>query len=247
MRIPMETVNGIILLNVSVNDINGCMAFDTGAMKTCLNKFYFPDLAGKDIEVSKFDNEMKKASATQGICDIRCHEWSIPEASVLLFDMNYVEKPLRKIKKDLNFLGTIGMDLIREHTVLIDYADSQIRLDEEVPEGLEYFEMKTAVLPVIDVKVLDNIYPFVLDTGANTCLLDPSLGKDHLKVIHEAGGMVQIPKVSALGKEYSDITAVMHNMDDIKAKVSVSGVIGYQLLKNRLSFFDFGNEKIGIK
>lgn len=246
MIIPIEVVSGIILINVSVNGINGYMAFDTGAMKTCLNKFHFPDFVGKDIEVAKFDNEMKTASAVESICDIRCHEWVAPKTSVLLLDMDYVEKPLRNIKPDLCFLGTIGIDLIREHTVLLDYANLQIGLDEDAPEGLEYFEMKTGVLPVIDVNVLDNVYQFVLDTGANTCLLDKSFGIDSLKVIDEVNGIVQI-KVTALGSEYSDVTAVMHNIDDIKLKVPVSGVIGYQVLKNRLSFFDFKNEKIGIK
>ena len=35
--------------------------------------------------------------------------------------------------------------------------------------------------------------------------------------------------------------------EDIKAKVEVSGVIGYQVLKDYVTYFDFKNEKIGIR
>ena len=66
-------------------------------------------------------------------------------------------------------------------------------------------------------------------------------------VVNEASGIVQIPNVSALGREYKDIIAVMNNIDAIKAKVDVSGVIGYQVLKDCVSYFDFKNEKLGIR
>ena len=80
--------------------------------------------------------------------DIECNDWSISEASVLLLAMGYVEKPLRGAKPDLDFLGTMGIDIIKSHTVLLDYANSQVVLDEEAPDGLEYYDMKADVFPV---------------------------------------------------------------------------------------------------
>ena len=247
MRLPFEVVSGIVLLNVSVNGKTGYMAFDTGAMQTCLNKTHFTEIEGKEVEVAKFDNEVKKASTVVTTCDIECNDWSISEASVLLLDMGYVEKPLRGAKPDLDFLGTMGIDLIKSHTVLLDYANLQVVLDEEAPDGLEYYDMKADVLPVIDISCDGVPYRFVLDSGANTCLLDKTLGKEKFKVVNEASGIVQIPSVSALGREYKDIIAVMNNIDAIKAKVDVSGVIGYQVLKDYVSYFDFKNEKLGIR
>src|SRR3712207_5935227 len=115
MNIPFETVSGIILMKAAVNSTDGFMAFDTGAMQTCLNRVYFPSLAGKSVEVAKFDQDIQTASAAEAVCDLRCHRWSVSGASVLLLDMNYVEAPLRQLKPELRFLGTIGIDLIREH------------------------------------------------------------------------------------------------------------------------------------
>lgn len=247
MKIPVEIVNGIILLKASIDGIDGHVALDTGAMKTCLNKVHFPDLSGKEREVYKFDNEIKENSAVEGICTIQCHEWSLPKTSVLLFDMSYVEKPLRKMNPHLKFLGVIGIDHIKKHRLFLDYENSYIALDEEAPKGLSYFGMNSDILPIIEIEVFDQMHPFVLDTGANTCLLDKSLNTDALKTIDETNGIVQIPKIIAFGCEYHDVTAVIHNIDDIRSKVSVSGVIGYQVLSNRISFFDFDKGRIGIK
>ena len=58
--------------------------------------------------------------------------------------------------------------------------------------------------------------------------------------------IVYIPSLSTLGREYQDVLAVMNNIDAIQAKVAVSGVIGYQVLKDSVSYFDFKNERIGI-
>lgn len=247
MRISFELISGIILLNVSVNGLNGHMAFDTGAMQTCLNKSHFSEIEGKSKNIAKFDNEVKKASTIETTCNISCNEWHIPEAPVLLLDMGYVERPLRGAKPDLDFLGTVGIDIIKNHTVLLDYSNSQIILDEEAPDGLAYFDLKTRELPVINVSCEDTSYQFVLDSGANTCLLDKTLGTEKFKIVNEASGIVQIPNLSALGKTYKDVLAVMNNIDSIKAKVDVSGVIGYQILKDYVSYFDFAREIIGIR
>ena len=247
MKIPFEVIGGIIMLDVCVNGKEGKMAFDTGAMQTCLNKNHFEDFEGETKDVSKFDGAVKTETTVKGKCDIKCHDWELTETSVILLDMNYVEKPLKGVKPDLMFLGTMGIDIIRDHKVLLDYAASQLIFDEETLENTETYEMNAEVLPIIDVRVGKDDYKLVLDTGANTCMLDDSFKQKGFKVLNEAAGVVQIPTVSALGGEYSDIIAVITNMVAIKAKVDVSGVIGYQILKDCSSYFDFEAGKISIK
>ena len=68
-----------------------------------------------------------------------------------------------------------------------------------------------------------------------------------IKVINETAGIVQIPSLTVFGREYDAVAAVRNNIDAIKAKVDVSGVIGYQVLKDCVSYFDFKNGKIGIR
>ena len=246
MKIPFELFGGIIMLDVSVNGKDGKMAFDTGAMQTCLNKNHFDGFEGEEKEVSKFDGEVKSETTVKGKCDIKCHDWELADSSVILLDMNYVEKPLKGSKPDLVFLGTLGIDVIRSHKVLLNYKTSQLIFDESALENAEEYEMNTEVLPVIDACIGEEEYKFVLDTGANTCMLDDSFRSKGFKALNEAAGVVQIPSVSALGGEYSNVMAVITNMAAIKAKVDVSGVIGYQVLKDYISHFDFETGKISI-
>ena len=222
------------------------MAFDTGAMQTCLNKNYFAGYEGNEKEVSVFSGELKSETTLTAKCKINCYDWDMTDTSVLLLDMDYVEKPLKSIKADVVFLGTIGFDVIGSHNVLLDYTDSLLILDEETSGNYDIYDMQTDVLPVINVNIDDENYRFILDTGANTCLLDDSFKEKGFKVSDDTPGLVQIPLISALGHEYSDIMAVITNISSIKEKVEVSGVIGYQILKDHISYFDFAAGNIRI-
>ena len=246
MKIPFETVGGIILLDVTVNGKSGQMAFDTGAMQTCLNKSYFADAKGSEKQVSVFSGELKAETTVAAKCTIKCREWETADTSVLMLDMDYVEKPLKSLKADIRFLGTVGYDVIGSHKVLLDYADTLLTLDEEISGSYDAYDMRTDVLPVIDVDIDNEKYKFVLDTGANTCLLDAAFGAKGFKASDAAPGLVDIPRISALGREYSDTAAVITDISAIKAKVEVSGVIGYQILKDNVSFFDFAAGDIRI-
>lgn len=106
--------------------------------------------------------------------------------------------------------------------------------------------MVAEVLPIIDVCIEDEHYSFVLDTGANTCMLDDSFKKKGFKELNGTANIVQIPQLVALGHRYYDITAVYADMTAVKSKVDVSGIIGYQVLKECISYFDFDSETISV-
>lgn len=246
MKIPFELLNGIILLDVSVNGKSGKMAFDTGAMQTCLNSSHFKNFEGERKEVSKFDGAVKTETTVKGKCDMQCRDWNLTDLPVILLDMDYVEKPLKAVRSDLIFLGTMGIDVIRSHKVLLHYAASELILDEEFSVPAEIYEMHTDILPVVDVCIGEESYKFVLDTGANTCMLEDSFKQKDFPAVNAASTVVQIPKMTALGKDYSDVMAVITDMSAIQSKLPVSGVIGYQILKDGISYFDFEEGKIFI-
>ena len=58
--------------------------------------------------------------------------------------------------------------------MLLHYAASELLLDEEFSVPAETYEMHTDILPVVDVSIGEESYKFVLDTGANTCMLEDS-------------------------------------------------------------------------
>ena len=130
--------------------------------------------------------------------------------------------------------------------MLLHYAASELILDEEFPVPAESYKMNTDILPVVDVFIGEESYKFVLDTDANTCMLEDSFKEKDFLAVNAASAVVQIPKMTALGKEYSDVMAVITDMSAIQSKLPVSGVIGYQILKDGISYFDFEEGKIFI-
>ena len=105
--------------------------------------------------------------------------------------------------------------------------------------------MKCEKLPVIEVEAANRTCNFVLDTGANTCLLGKIFQNDpHLIPLSKSPNIVTIPVVRVGGNEYKSITAVISDISAIQKRVPVDGVIGYQVLSQQRSILDFRNNQL---
>ena len=107
------------------------------------------------------------------------------------------------------------------------------------------FELLSGII-LFDVSVNGKCGKMAFDTGANTGMLEDSFKQKDFPAVNAASAVVQSPKITALGKEYSDVMAVITDMSAIHSKLPVSGVIGYQILKDGISYFDFEAGKIFI-
>ena len=179
-KIPFKLVAGIMLIPVTANEKEGFFAFDTGAMQTAVNKAHFPGIQGERTDIAKYSEGVKKASATEGILNtLRFSDVECSNMPVLIMDLMYVENALKAAMPDVKFLGTLGIDVIRNYTVLLDYNAAEIILDPEYGfENQVTIPMRYEKLPVIEVEVANRTCDFVLDTGANTCLLGQSFQND---------------------------------------------------------------------
>ena len=91
VKIPYKLVNGIILIPVTANGNEGFFAFDTGAMRTAINKAYFPEMQGEHIDIAKFSEEVKKSAADKGILNaLRFSDIELSDMSVLTYYGPYV-------------------------------------------------------------------------------------------------------------------------------------------------------------
>ena len=165
---------------------------------------------------------------------------------VLIMDLMYAENALKKIMPDLKLLGSLGIDVIRNYTVLLDYTVNEIILDPEYAfENQTIIPMSCEKLPVIEVEAANRTCQFVLDTGANTCLLGQSFQDDpQLILVSETQNIVTIPIVHVGENDYKSITATISDISAIQKRVSVDGVIGYQILSPQRSVLDFKNNRI---
>lgn len=105
--------------------------------------------------------------------------------------------------------------------------------------------MYSGALPVISLKIADEPYKFVLDTGANTCLLSSELvDKVTVSPLQDSPGVYVIPKIKVGTHEYRDVNAVFTDISHIRAKVDADGVIGSQILSEQRSLLDFANNAL---
>lgn len=243
-EITFKNLAGIILISARINGIEGWVAFDTGAMQTTLNKNYFSELGGKTTEVAKFDGEV----ATTGAMETHLREFSLDgitvnDLPVLLMDMAYVENSLRTIEPELRFLGSVGIETVGKTPVLVDYERSMVTLDPDIDTNdTERLSLSMEALPVITLELAGEPHRFVLDTGANTCLLSGELAeKIETSPVPDSPGVCTIPLIKAGGREYVDVAAAFTDISHIQNRVDVDGVIGYQIISKQLSLLDFPN------
>lgn len=247
VKISYKLAGGIMLVPATANGKEGFFAFDTGAMQTAVNEAHFPELQGKQIEIAKFTEGVKKSTAAEGILNtLHFAGLERSDLPVLIMDLMYVEDALKPDMPDLKLLGTLGIDVIRNYTVLLDYNAAEIILDPE--HGFENqvtIPMSCENLPVIEVEAAERTCDFVLDTGASICLLGQSFQKaPQLIQVSETPPMVTIPVVRIGEKKYENITATTSDISAIQKRVPVEGVIGYQVLSPQRTILDFKNHQL---
>ena len=246
-KIPFKLVAGIMLIPVTANEKEGFFAFDTGAVQTAVNKAHFQKIQGECTDIAKYSEGVKKASAAKGILNtLRFSDVECSNMPVLIMDLMYVENALKAAMPDVKFLGTLGIDVIRNYTVLLDYNTTEIILDPEYDfESQLMIPMRYVNLPVIEVEVANRTCDFVLDTGANTCLLGQSFqNAPQLIPASKTPNIVTAPVVRVGENKYENITSVISDISAIKKKVPVEGVIGYQVLSPQRSVLDFKNHML---
>lgn len=166
---------------------------------------------------------------------------------VLLMDLMYVEKKLKTVDPEIRFLGTMGIDVIRDYTVLLDYEKQEIVLDPEVPDFAAQREapMRLEKLPIIPVEIGGETMDFVLDTGASVCLLGERFRTmPGLTPVPNMPNVMMLPEITVAGKKYPQLMAVLSNIAPIQQKVPVEGVIGYQVLSPQRSLLDFRGQRL---
>lgn len=247
ISLDCKIINGIILIPAQADGQSGCFAFDTGAMQTAVNKTHFKDIQGESVDIAKFSQEVVEDCANKGaLGSLNFSGVEKHGLPVLIMDLSYVENALKTLESDIRFLGTLGIDVIRNYSVFIDYSVPELILDSERTfDDCTEVPMTLDKLLVISLEIDGRECDFVLDTGANTCLLGKSFeGSPNIKPSSEQADIVNVPAVRVGDREYENITAVISDISAIREKVLVEGVIGYQILAHQRCILDFKENKL---
>ena len=229
-------VNGIMLIDAEADGVSGQFAFDTGAMQTVIDPKYFPDKSGEDAEVARFSDGVKETGVKLGVLErVSFGGLAVTDLPTVIMDMSYVETPLKGFMPELKLLGTLGIDVLGRFSIFLDYAAEKITLDSPRPDGFVSIPLDFDILPTVMISG----HRFVLDTGANTCLLASDVIADFDPQDGGQPGLYTIPKMELSGFAYENILAVVADMTAIRQKVPADGVIGYQILSKQRSYLDF--------
>ena len=240
--IEFKNLAGIILLPARADGVEGWFAFDTGAMQTAVNSAYFSGLAGEAKEVAVFNEKMAvKAASEAKLRELTFGPVTVNDLSVICMDAAYVENSLRTFEPELRLLGSIGMEALGDVPVLLDYQKSVLTVSPDIStDGAEMLPLSREALPVVTLTVNGAARRFVLDTGANTCLLSGDLAdKVEATPLPDSPGVYVIPEITAGTRKYRNINAVFTDISQIRERVQVDGVIGSQILSEQLSLLDF--------
>ena len=248
-KIKFILENGIILIPGKVNDVLGYFIFDTGSMKTAINKAYFK-LDGEEINVCKFvDSVVEDGASISKIQNILIDDLSFEDIDVLNIDLKYAEDVLRFFISDLVLLGTMGIELISSYNILIDYENQEMILNPiYVEEEYSKIDFNYDGIITINVTINNHDFIFMLDSGSNACLINQEIQELISDVlVHEENNIYTITSLEIGEHSFEDLISVICDIGTLKEKKEIDGVIGYEILKDNNIILDFQNKKLLIK
>lgn len=248
--LDFHLVNGLILLDAQVDGESGQMLLDTGAMRTALNTEYFSDRTGDAVEIAKFSGGMSGETARSAcIRSLKLRNLELSDLTAMCMDLKYAEKKLKMKDSSVRLLGLLGNDVLREYSLFLDYKAELLVLDPE----MFFRDFALALMPVdafatVELTIEGRPWRFILDTGANACLLDTELQEEISAVpVEDAPGQFTLPLVCLEEFEYRDVTAVFADLTALKAVTGAVGVIGSTVLSPRRTIQDFKSQLLFLE
>jgi len=178
--IPFQVVNGLIIIEVEIDEKVGNYIFDTGAEELILNK----KVESGNTLFSSINGELTTQEVNINLLKIG----NLTQSKVKAYstDLGSIESYL-----DIPIQGVIGCSLFLPNRVKIDFASNMITLSSNsdlIDHGESYvkFEMQDGV-PVCPIEIDDKQYLFGFDTGATMHVLDQNIKRELQNVLQDTG------------------------------------------------------------
>ena len=173
--VPFEVVEGLILIDATIDNQQGSFIFDTGSSEIFINE-----------KQSEGDVQFYTAEGTFWAKEYQFNSFKIGELQInrvnaLKMDLSHVsDQILREVK------GIIGWSVLGDNTIIIDYENNKLiisphrhylQADDIKEKHLLKMDMATILddLPIIDVQLKNQKLQFAFDTGAPLNIIDHKL------------------------------------------------------------------------
>ncbi len=252
----------VLLVPVMING-KGPFQFilDTGAPTTVLSKRFADSQHIETQSHATGQGAAGEVSASIGALDSvqvgDAHRESLEVGVVANFDEIHRRIP--------DAAGALGLDFLRNYTVIIDYAHDTVTLAEDVHLPASNESVPFEIGPVLYAEVKINGYgpfPFVIDTGATENALDPVIAtKLNLPVRRDAslgaagGNGVNTGRFVAFTSlqagpysQHDGLILVTDIFPPLRAAMNhdLVGIIGYPFFGDGKVTFDFLNLRLSI-
>ena len=257
--VPFRMIEGMMLVEASINNQLGNYIIDTGAPTLVINE-------------QPIQSTIRGRGISQGLLTA--------EVEVDAFDWSGIHKEkLSAFKVDISHLeevsgetiaGIIGYDILKEVELLMDYSNKAVQLSavktkelyQRKPIAVIPFTMQ-GHLPVIKVKIGKKKLRLALDTASESNILDDSI----YKKISSAGlkntmeGELQgvdqeikkvlistISETTVKGLPFTDMKYLFTDLSHLKKEsgIYIDGLLGYPFFKQEKMSINYKERKIYV-
>lgn len=267
IRVPFRLVGRLIVVEAAAEGQRGNFVLDTGSSKLLLNAVHYDSgalLAGRSMGVTGKVSGVRQKT----ISDFNWAALPFSDLTVDIIDLGHLER-----KKNVEILGLIGYEVLRDFEVTIDFQIRQItltRLDER-GERLDSLALLEPVMDSLDFKlqahwitlsgqVEKTPVRFGLDSGAEVNLLHHRIKRkvlDHFKISRRVvlNGTGQDEVEVLAGKLYrfqcgnqrlSGMRTLLTNMNEMNTAygTNLDGLVGFEFLCMKRTIINYKKQRL---
>lgn len=247
IRSPFKFINGLMFVTVQINGMEGLLMVDTGS-----NGFIL--LNAEHFKTEKTNQQLKGMSADVAMEQTLIH--SLLWQNVKLEKQFLPAVKLTQLNRGTSekVLGLIGSAFFKSYELSLNFASRELVLSKEaitdpvlkgIPALINIPFAMVNNFPIVEVKIADQPYRFIMDTGATDNVMDLQLETRIGKIWQQSkevqmvegsgkGATVRRGQLQELwigGLNMQGIGMGLHAMPDFDQKMGVSGILGFQFLK----------------
>lgn len=264
IRSPFKFINGLMFVTVQINGIEGLLMVDTGS-----NGFIL--LNADHFKTEKTNQQLK--GMTSSVAMERSLIDSFTWQNVKLGKQYLPAVKLTQLNSGTSekVLGLLGSAFFKSYQLNLNFASRELVLSKEavtdpvlkgVPAMINIPFAMVNNFPIVDVKIADQSYRFLMDTGATDNVMDLQLEQkmghiwqqtQEVQMVEGSGKGAtvrrgQLKELWIGGLNMQGIGMGLHAMPEFDQKMGVSGILGFQFLKyfyvqinyleNTMKFYD---------
>ena len=270
--LPFSKVGNLIIVKAVVDSVQGNFILDTGAPGLILNLVYFRDYP---VTIIADEQPTGMSSGATQVNRTSVKTFSLGDLNYMGWDADLVDLGHIENSKGIRILGLIGFDLLKQCEMVIDYEKSLIHIQKigkhekknyksrHLEEDPYYISLPITIKDnkiITETQMKGKKYHFVLDSGAETNIIDSRLPDKFLEEVNITGRLnirgTGNSTVEALKGDLSQLKLGEESLENLPVLVAnlertcfslngcANGVLGFDFMPLKKLGFNFITRKM---